>query len=258
MADSTTSSSTSQPGRGLPALKQHVIEHKIDVGLWALRLLTILFTISYFIPIFGNPYNVYYKALIGNSAINALRLHQRMPPIQFTSAFFAELCLEDSFHYLFYASIFLYASPIALVLLPIFLFALLHFSSYSLSLLDCMGQNSMWAARLLISLVEFQSGNILRFIAMTEIMLMPISIFLVLSGRAGLLTPLIYYHFLRLRLNSRRNPYTRNVFYEIRNAISVIASKPSVPAVIRNILSYVLRVVQMIEPVRQQQGPGQQ
>ncbi|XP_043481747.1 Krueppel homolog 2 [Leptopilina heterotoma] len=250
MAEPTT---TTQPERGWPNLKQHVVEHKIEVGLWALRLLAILFTIAYFIPIFGNPYNVYYKALISNSAINALRLHQRMPPIQFSAAFFAELCLEDSFHYLFYASIFLYASPIALVLIPIFLFALLHFSSYSLTLLDCIGQNRMWAARLMISLVEFQSGNILRFIALTEVILMPITIFLVFSGRAGLLTPFIYYHFLRLRLNSRRNPYTRNVFYEIKNSISILAAKPSVPPIIKRILSYFLHFLQMMEPVRQQQ-----
>ncbi|XP_033222426.1 Krueppel homolog 2 [Belonocnema kinseyi] len=252
MADSSSASSANQPERGLAALKQHVIEHKISCGLWALRLLAMLFTLFYFIPLFGNPYNIYYKVLICNSAINALRLHQRMPPIQFTSAFFAELSMEDSFHYLFYASVFLYASPIALVLLPIFLFALLHFASYSLTLLDCLGQNRMWAWRLMISLVEFQSGNILRFIAMIEIILLPISIFLVFSGRAGLLTPFIYYHFLSLRLKSRRNPYTRNVFYEIRNAISAVAAKPSVPAIIRRLLTYFLQVVQVMEPVRQQ------
>lgn len=47
--------SSERPQRRLnvEALKQHVLTHKIDVGLWALRMLTILFTLGYFIPIFG-------------------------------------------------------------------------------------------------------------------------------------------------------------------------------------------------------------
>jgi hypothetical protein len=43
-----------------------------------------------------------------------------------------------------------------------------------------MGQNSWWGARLLISLVEFQSLNILRLIAFTEIIMMPLTVLFVL------------------------------------------------------------------------------
>lgn len=56
MSDSANSEQSSQrPARSLnfEALKQHVLTHKIDVGLWALRMLTITFVIGYFIPIFG-------------------------------------------------------------------------------------------------------------------------------------------------------------------------------------------------------------
>ncbi|VVC94613.1 unnamed protein product [Leptidea sinapis] len=56
-----------------------------------------------------------------------------------------------------------------LILTPIFLFALLHAASASLAILDTLGQNSMWVARLIISLVEFQSRNILRAAALAEI-----------------------------------------------------------------------------------------
>jgi hypothetical protein len=92
------------------------------------------------------------------------------------------------------------------VLLPVFLFAVLHSASYSLTLLDVstvffmkklnikqfimclmtlnftlqtLGHNSWWGARLLISLVEFQSRNILRLVAFTEIFLMPFTIVLI-------------------------------------------------------------------------------
>lgn len=55
MGDATENSSNSQTPRGLnfEALKAHIIAHKIDCGLWAIRVLLILFSIGYFIPIFG-------------------------------------------------------------------------------------------------------------------------------------------------------------------------------------------------------------
>lgn len=55
-----TSNNTQEPTAERPtrslnyeALKQHVLTHKVDVGLWSMRILTIIFTLGYFIPIFG-------------------------------------------------------------------------------------------------------------------------------------------------------------------------------------------------------------
>ena len=45
-----------------------------------------------------------------------------------------------SAHYLFYSLIFLWTGPMTLALLPVILFALLHSASYSLRLLDTLGQ----------------------------------------------------------------------------------------------------------------------
>lgn len=45
----------------------------------------------------------------------------------------------------------------------------------------CLGHNSWWGARFLISLVEFQSRNILRLCALCEIMILPLSIILVFT-----------------------------------------------------------------------------
>ncbi|XP_017892781.1 Krueppel homolog 2 isoform X2 [Ceratina calcarata] len=233
------------------ALKQHVIDNKINFGLWLTRLFTIIFTIGYIIPIFGNSYNLYYKALMSNAATSALRLHQRIPRVQFNRQFLEHLLLEDSFHYIFYSLIFLYAAPMTLVLTPIFLFGLMHFASYSFVLLDCLGQNSWWGARLLISLVEFQSRVILRFCALAEIIILPFTVLLVFMGRAGLLTPFIYFQFLKFRLASQRNPFTRNVFYEIRNALSSISRKPTVPVIVRRIIEGLLSLTQQMAPVRQ-------
>lgn len=73
---------------------------------------------------------------MSNAATSALRLNQRIPSVQFSREFFVQLLMEDSAHYLLYSLIFMYTSPMTMVLAPIFLFALLHFASYSLGLLD--------------------------------------------------------------------------------------------------------------------------
>lgn len=39
--------------RGFAALKEHVMNNRLDTALWASRILTIVFAIGYVIPIFG-------------------------------------------------------------------------------------------------------------------------------------------------------------------------------------------------------------
>ncbi|KAL1505774.1 hypothetical protein ABEB36_005258 [Hypothenemus hampei] len=249
---SDSNNSTPQPSRGLNfnALKEHVIAHKVDCGLWAMRVLVILFSLAYFIPIFIHSQSAYYKVLIANAAISALRLHQRLGRVQFSREFLSNLLSEDSGHYLFYSLIFIYVAPTTLVLVPVLLFAILHASSYSLTLLDTLGQNSWWGCRLLISFVEFQSLNILRLVALSEILLMPYTVVLALFGSAGILTPFIYYNFLSQRYISRRNPYTRNMFREIRLLYEHIANKPSVPQFVKTaIFSIIAFVCKLAPPV---------
>ncbi|GAB6028611.1 Transmembrane protein 33 [Chamberlinius hualienensis] len=233
--------------KGVGTLMAHINSHKIDFALWVTRILTAFFTISYLLLAFWfNPQLSYQRALISNAATSALRLHQRLPRVQFNRQFLAILMLEDSCHYLFYSLIFMYSTPVTLALLPIFLFAVLHSASYSLTLLDQLGQNSWWGARILISLVEFQQKNILRLIAFTEIFLMPLMIFMIFMGRASLLVPFVYYRFLSMRYVSRRNPYARNVFHELRMVTELKINHPSCPAVIRNfahkIIGFVIRL----------------
>ncbi|KOB68659.1 Protein Kr-h2 [Operophtera brumata] len=41
------------PPKGMPALKAHVIANKIDVSLWAIRVLIVLCTFGYIMPLFN-------------------------------------------------------------------------------------------------------------------------------------------------------------------------------------------------------------
>jgi len=251
MADTTQE--TDQRPRGWLVLKHHLLTHKIDVALWTTRLATMFFTIGYILPIMGNPYNSYYKALMANAATSALRLHQRLPQVQFNRQFLTLFLMEDSAHYLFFSIIFLYVAPITLVLAPVVLFALLHSASYSLTLLDTLGQNSWWGARLLISLVEFQSRNILRMVAFNEIFLLPFSVMMIFTGKTSLVTPFLYYRFLGLRYTSRRNPYCRTMCHELRLSMETLAYNPKCPTWAKNVIYKAIAFVSNLAPAMEGQ-----
>ncbi|XP_055923697.1 Krueppel homolog 2 [Eupeodes corollae] len=229
---------------------EHIKANKIDVAMWATRMLAIIFTAGYVLPIFGTSQSSFNKVLLANAATNALRLHQRLPRFTLSKEFLARLFTEDSCHYLMFSLIFFNVQPTLFILVPIFLFAVLHAASYSLKIVDLIGQNSWWGARFLISLVEFQATNILKAVAFSEIFIMPMAILLTFMGRAGLMTPFVYYHFLQMRYNSRRNPYTRNAFAELRMAVESLAglSPPFVGKVLRAGITFVNRLSPQPQP----------
>lgn len=242
MAEPTTETNASASRKGLLPMLQYMQVEKITTLLWMIRMGTIVFTVLYIIPLFGvNPYNCYYKALLSNAATSALRLHQRLRNVRFgfTREFLAQVLLEDSCHYLFFSLIFLYVYPMTLVLLPVFLFAVLHYSSHSLVLLEKLGKNASVPARFFGTIVENQQKNFLRLISFTEIFLMPMAIFMIFSGKGNLLTPFVYYRFVTLRYASRRNPYTRTTFHELRMTLEMYLAHHNCPAGVR-VLGYKL------------------
>lgn len=69
------------------------------------------------------------------------------------------------------------------------------------------------------------------------------------------MTPFMYYHFLTLRYASRRNPYTRNMFYELRLAAETAANNPAVPQILRKVvhtsISFISKLAPAVAPVTQ-------
>lgn len=123
--------------------------------------------------------------------------------------------------------------------------------------LQLFGQNSCWPARLAISVVEFQSTNLLRLISFTEICIAPLCLILMFTGRSGLLTPFLYAQFLMLRYSSLRNPHTRNMFYRLRLVAEGFASKPTCPGMLAKLIHAVIgglsRMSPPMEAAQQQQ-----
>lgn len=52
MSDNNSTDSETQP-RGVEAVKNHMLENKIETALWISRVLSIVFAIGYVLPLFG-------------------------------------------------------------------------------------------------------------------------------------------------------------------------------------------------------------
>lgn len=65
------------------------------------------------------------------------------------------------------------------------------------------------------------------------------------------MTPIVYYHFLVMRYSSRRNPYTRNAFAELRMATEALANRspPMVGKFLRTGVNFVSRLAPQNRPV---------
>lgn len=226
----------------------HMSANKIEAALWVTRIMTVFFVFNFFLPMFSAAPSSYQKALLSNAATSALRLHQRLPNFQMNREFFGRLLLEDSAHYLFYSLIFVSSYPVTMVLVPVFLFAILHAQKYTQQILNVVGPDSLGIVRRMLAKLEANQFGILRFIACTEIFLMPAILFMMFTGHASIFLPFIYYRFLTLRYGSRRNPYCRQLFGELRLASENLCSSPSCPAFIRNITYKMIAFISRLAP----------
>lgn len=247
--------SSDSAGQEQPQQQQSVMAYmmsnKVEAALWGTRMFTVICSLMFLLPIFGgNPYTFYQRALISSAATSALRLHQRLPNFQFSRAFMSTLFAEDSCHYLLFSIIFLNSYPITMALVPVFLFGLLHASTYTRNLLNLGGPNSMMMVRNLINKLQLYQTNILRFIACAEIFLMPAVIVMVFSGKCTIFHPFVYYRFLSLRYASRRNPYCRTLFMELRLTVEHVANKPQCPQVVRNMSNKMIALISRLAPAQ--------
>ncbi|KTG31532.1 hypothetical protein cypCar_00003756 [Cyprinus carpio] len=111
-----------------------------------------------------------------------------------------------------------------------------------------MGPNSLMFVRNFLNKLTANQQNILKFIACNEIFLMPATVFMLFSGQGSLLQPFIYYRFLTLRYTSRRNPYCRTLFTELRILLEHFVMKPSCPAFFRRMCLNSIAFISRLAP----------
>ncbi|KAI1725298.1 transmembrane protein 33 like protein [Ditylenchus destructor] len=250
---SSSNNSNATPNQSRNVL-EYVSANRLETLYFTLRLVTIYFAVTYLLPMFSGPAqkNAYMKAFVAGAATNAFRLHQRMrvshQPI-FSRIFLSELFLEDSAHYLFYSLIFAMATPVTMALVPLVLYAILHSLNFGLKTANEFGfGNSPTVARL-TQLKTQMTPSALSMIAWSEIALLPIFTIMIFAGKANIFFPLIYSRFLSMRYVSRRNPYTRAVFANMKQSVLSFAGNQSCPPVIRNVLIKTVAFVERLSAV---------
>ncbi|KAL7075415.1 hypothetical protein ACQ4LE_004916 [Meloidogyne hapla] len=235
---------------------EFVKEYPNDVLAFGLRLATLYFVICYILPITDSTFQAmaYTKAFAAVAATNAFRLHQRLRAVNwpfFSQMFLYELMLEDSAHYLLYCMIFVISSPITLALLPVSIYAIFNL----INTLNKFSNETGFArnSSLISRLVQFKqqsSPNMLSTAACAEIFLLPLIIFMIFMGKASLIGPFVYYRFLTMRYMSRRNPYTREMFTQLKFIFTSFANNPSCPAFVS---SSIFKCVALLERLAPQQ-----
>ncbi|CAF1235504.1 unnamed protein product [Adineta ricciae] len=254
----STSNSTSPPPRSTtqtpprstpssPSLINVLLERKTDAVLLLSRLATIFFTLMYILPFARTSAdaNVYYtKALLASAVTSALRLRQRIPGFQLSREFFANVIREDSAHYLMYSFLFLSGSAMTIVLIPISTYAVLHSCSFLAQILT-----SYPFIKPKLDRITENHANLLRFVALNEIILMPLLILSIFVARSNFLLIFMYYRFLTLRYASHRNPYTRTLFYELRQTVEHLCSRPNCPPFIARLCYNAIAFVNRLAPV---------
>jgi hypothetical protein len=239
-----SSSAPPAPPPRSPSIINMLLERKTDAVLLLSRLATIFFTLMYILPFFGSDSSVYYsKALLSSVVTSALRLRQRIPTFQLSREFLFNLFREDSAHYLMYSFLFLSGSPMTIVLIPIATYAILHSCSFLIQILG-----GFPAIKQLCERVTESHVNLLRFVALNEILLMPILILSIFFARSNFLLIFMYYRFLTLRYTSHRNPYTRTLFTELRQSVEVLCNKPACPPIVARICHSAIAFVSRLAP----------
>lgn len=241
-----TTQTPPRPTASSPSVIHLLAERKSDAILLLSRLATIVFTIMYILPFFrsnSESTSFYSKALIASAVTSALRLRQRLPPFEFSRDFFVHITREDSAHYLMYSLLFLSGSPLTIVLIPITTYAILHSCSFLSQILT-----NYLRVKIYLDQITAKHASLLRFIALNEIILMPLLILSIFFGRANLILIFMYYRFLVARYTSQRNPYTRTIFFELRQTAEYYCSRPACPPIVARMCHGTIAFINRLAP----------
>ncbi|XP_065580807.1 transmembrane protein 33-like [Artemia franciscana] len=238
------SSALSQPdvSSSLANKRQDLFKEKISYLIEGVQLITRIFTLAsallYIFSSFRSAGFYYCCALLASAVTNALRCIQLCQ-----TAMHRKLVLEDSFlnfqHSLVYMlgslTLVTYRILPSLILLPPFMYAILHLSSRCLCYLDGVDRNRMRLVRMIIGVVEVQSVTILQIVAFCDIVTLPLLVFTIPSlGCLGLFYTFCHCCLLILRCMSMRNPYTKLAFRDVSTLFDKAAKHPKCPSLLQS------------------------
>ncbi|XP_065844301.1 transmembrane protein 33-like [Oscarella lobularis] len=239
----TSSETPEQP----PSLKDALSRRKKETALFLLRFACLFCSIAFIVPFIGNNW-FYSRALLLYAVVSVVRLSQRAPAFEFSRQYLQQIFLEDSFHYLLYCFAFLGNFPLPFTVLPISLYCLLHTANFLKSIRESLPYTLQTFLVRLSTGLDGASISIFRVIAFTEIILFPIIVVARIGGLGSVFNILLHYQFLTLRYLSRRNPYTKVAFNELRLKFESMAAHPSCPSIVRKAITRGIAFISRLSP----------
>ncbi|CAG5084268.1 Oidioi.mRNA.OKI2018_I69.PAR.g10597.t1.cds [Oikopleura dioica] len=225
---------------------EYIQADKVSFGMFLLRVFTIFAGIMAIV----NPYSSYFrKVLLASAAANALRLHQRVPHLTLSAQTLQNILAEDSGHYLAFSIMFLgVKNPMMIIILPLMAFAVMHSCAYFTKLSTETTLPQIGLLTKAITYIRSKNQVLLQFIAMNEIFMMPITVYLAFTGN-GIFLPIMYYRFLLMRYCSERNPYNRMCFNQLNMAAMQFAAGGSCPGFARNLIYKASAMINRMAPM---------
>ncbi|XP_062499857.1 transmembrane protein 33-like [Corticium candelabrum] len=141
------------------------------------------------------------------------------------------------------------------MLIPVSLFSVLHVTNFLKSVCQHFPPSIADRVNKISQILDANSVQIYRIIAFAEVVTFPVILVSVFIGIEPLLIPIMHYQFLVLRYRSRRFPYTRFMFAELRVFIEQIAARPTCPSFIRQFLTGFIKLVSRLAPAAEYSMP---
>jgi hypothetical protein len=116
--------------------------------------------------------------------------------------------------------------------------------------MNATGASESAVIRRPLNAISARDKDIMRFAALCEIMLVPTIFVMMFSGKIGVFVSYIYYRFLCMRYTSRRNPYSRIMFYELRVGIESYTGQPSCPQMVKNLTQRAIDLIIRFSPAQ--------
>lgn len=237
------------------SIRNFMAARKLATSMLVLRIYVLILTVQY--VFFATGFNMdpfYHRVLLANAVVCCMRLHQRVPSFKLNRKNLALMMEEDSAQYLLYSIAFLTSTPVTIVLMPLVVFALLHACSFLRQVFDVHGVNSYPFLRKIINSVAKNQTWFYRFVAGVEIVIFPTLFLMVIAGKPAYFALAIYYKLLHFRYLSKRNPYSRIMFYEMSIKLKQYASDSSCPGFVKMFIYKVISVVSKLAPALPKQA----
>lgn len=255
-ADGGGSTATSS-GTGPQTLVSYIRQDMVATTFFFLRMTTIIASLVFVLSTFGLLgggllYSAYFNALMSAFFTFTMRLYQRKKQQTdlnlFSKRMLEFFVSEDSGHYMIYCFFYYNQPPHTLYLLPVFLYAVLSSVTYTNGLVPFLPSSMQRVVSRLNQYIASSQNGLKRFIAYTEVLLLLVVIANVFSGRMFFLSPLMQYQFIKLRYQSRRNPYVRVMFSDLRVGAEHVSRHPNCPAFLSNLIQASVSFVSRLAP----------